>query len=269
MFSSSGGDGGEGLLARLQGFEYGMSFGLGRASLGEHSIASGIALYRRDALAAALGRHTLSVYAEDLENTILMLAAGERVRYDGRLVIETDGVTTWRHWFSQRVGWNYGLIKVYVERFGSIRQLARRRFALAYQYLIYTGVFVLLMHPLRIVCAGLLMLGLANGIDSLFALDWIADVPLTEPIYFLDAYCKYLVLALIALVAAVPAGERLRYLPVVPVYFFYALTQAVPNGLGFANWFALRLTGRRVWRDHYQDDESLRRSVVAFNTEGP
>lgn len=254
---------GEGLLARLQSLEYCLSFELGRASLAEHSITSGIALYRRSALEAALRRHSLSVYAEDLENAVMLLAAGERVHYDGRLVIETEGVANWRHWFSQRVGWYYGLIKVYIERLPAIRQAARHSLVLAYQYFVYFGVLMLLLHPLRVVSTLLLALALANGVDSLLGIDWIPDGPLSEPLYFLDAYAKYLVLAGVAVIVAVPSGERVRCLSIVPLYFFYALAQVLPITLGFLNWFALRIAGRRLYRDHYEDDASLRRARLA------
>ena len=43
------------------------------------------------------------------------------------------------------------------------------------------------------------------------------------------------------------------------MYFFYALMQILPNTVGYANWLSLRLWGRRVFADHYQDEESLRR----------
>ena len=52
----------------------------------------------------ALSEHSLSVYAEDLENAMILLAAGERIYYDGRLVVSTEGPGSLQRWFSQRVG---------------------------------------------------------------------------------------------------------------------------------------------------------------------
>jgi hypothetical protein len=34
-------------------------------------------------------------------------------------------------------------------------------------------------------------------------------------------------------------------------YLCYAITHIVPMTVGFANYFALRLFGRRVYQDHY------------------
>src|SRR5919198_1979167 len=61
-----------GVLSRFQQLEYCLCFALGRKALGDASTTSGIALYRRDALQRALERKSLSVYAEDLENSLLL-----------------------------------------------------------------------------------------------------------------------------------------------------------------------------------------------------
>ena len=247
----------DGLLARFQALEYAMSFSLGRQSLGDCSLTSGIALYRRSALAYALKEHSLSVYAEDLENSVILLGRGERIYYDGRLVVNTEGKRSWRGWFSQRVGWSYGLIKVYLGRLGEIRRIARRRFSAGYQFLIYMGGISLLLQPLRLVASVLLAASFARGVDSLLGLGWIPEWQITDPVYFVAALVKYTLLTLIALGTAVPRGERLYVLPMVPLYFFYALAQILPTSVGYANWFTLGCWGRRLVRDHYQDEESL------------
>ncbi|MGH8760125.1 MAG: glycosyltransferase, partial [Burkholderiales bacterium] len=147
-----------GFLARLQAFEYCLSFSLGRWSLADYCVNSGVALYRRAALASALEGHTLSVYAEDLETSLLLLGAGERGYYDGRLVMETVGKRRWRDWFSQRVGWYYGLIKVYIEGFDDVLRISRRRLSAGYHFLLYTGVFALVLHPFKLVSLVLVLL---------------------------------------------------------------------------------------------------------------
>jgi cellulose synthase/poly-beta-1,6-N-acetylglucosamine synthase-like glycosyltransferase len=253
----------DGWLARLQEFEYAASFALGRRSLADHTITSGVALYRRDALADVLDHHSLSVYAEDLENAIILLAAGERVYYDERLVLETEGKRTWREWFSQRVGWSYGLLKVYTERVDELWRGSAQSIALRYQYVVYMGLFAFPIHPLRLLTVGLLSLSTLNGLDSLLGLDLVPDVPATEPAFFLYAYVKYTALALAtSMFAAASWREWLRLVPVVPVYFFYALIHTVPVTVGYLNWCSLRLRGARLYRDHYQDDVSLRTERV-------
>lgn len=248
----------DGLLARFQSLEYCM-VSLGRRSLADHSTTSGVALYRRQALESVLKQHSLSVYAEDLENTVILLGGGDRVYYDGRLVVETEGKSQWRHWFSQRVGWFYGLIKVYFEHFPDIRRAGGRGFMAAYQYLVYMGIVCLLLHPLKLVGLALLLLSLANGLDGLLGLDIVPDSSVTHPVYFLAACAKYLLLCLVAFCTVVPRRERLYVLPVVPLYFFYALAHLLPVSVGYANWFALKIRRRRLFRDHYQDDEALLR----------
>src|SRR5262249_33165177 len=53
----------DGFLARFQSFEYALSFRVGRESLANFSITSGISIYQRSALASVLEEHSLSVYA--------------------------------------------------------------------------------------------------------------------------------------------------------------------------------------------------------------
>jgi cellulose synthase/poly-beta-1,6-N-acetylglucosamine synthase-like glycosyltransferase len=247
-----------GWLARLQAFEYAMTCSLGRRSLADRSITSGVAIYRRDALATALDRHSLSVYAEDLRNALILLGQGEAIYYDGRLVVQTGGKRSWRAWFSQRVGWFYGLLRVYAEHLGDVRRSAHGGFFF-YQFVVYMGLFTVLLHPFRLLGLGLLALSTINGIDFLLGLDWVPDTAASMPTLFLFAYLKYTAVALVAW-ALVPAGPRewLRLLPAVPVYFFYALLLILPATTGYLNWLCLSLGGGRIYRDHYESEESLR-----------
>jgi cellulose synthase/poly-beta-1,6-N-acetylglucosamine synthase-like glycosyltransferase len=252
----------EGLLGLLQGLEYSLAFGLGRKSLRDLSITSGIAIYRRDALERVLERHTLSVYAEDLENALLLLGEGERIYYDGRLIVETAGKHTLKDWFSQRVGWYYGLLKVYTEKFPDVERCARSGFFFNYQFLVSLGGFSLLLHPFKILTLALLVASAVGGLSGLFGLDAVARGMAAEPAYFLFAYLQYTGLALLALFVAAERGSRLRLLPAVPLYFFYSIFQIVPITVGYLNWLSLRVLGRRVYGDHFQDEISLQRDLA-------
>ena len=98
------------------------------------------------------------MYAEDLENALILLSQGERIYYDGRLVVSTEGPGTLRRWFSQRVGWYYGLIKVYTERFGEIWRISKRTPFAMYHFIVYLGGLSLVLHLVKIVSALLLLL---------------------------------------------------------------------------------------------------------------
>lgn len=248
---------GDGLLGRLQEFEYSLSLLVGRKSLADFSINSGVAIYRRTALESAGRRHSLSVYAEDLEHSLLLLGDGEAIYFDDRLVVETAGKRTWRDLFVQRVGWSFGHLKVYVERFASIRLVARRQLMAAYQYLLYLGLFGLLLHPLRL--AALLVIGASflNGLDALLGFRAVPDGRPTNPWIFISSYSQCVVFAGLALLVAFPPRERGRLLAAVPLYFFYAAFLIVPMTVGFLNWFAVRWWRRRLIQDHYQDEASL------------
>ncbi len=243
----------DGFLARFQAFEYALAFRVGRESLADFSITSGVSFYRRSALARALSEHSLSVYAEDFENAVILLSHGERIYYDGRLVVSTEGPGTMQRWFSQRVGWYHGLVKVYIERFSEVLRISRRSPFAAYHYLVYIGGLSLAIHLIKIVSAMLLLLSFLGGLDALLLDDFVPQGTLGNPEYFTAAIGSYLALGVIALFTCVPKAERAYTAPIVPLYLCYALTHIVPMTVGFGNFFALRLFRRRIYQDHYEN----------------
>ena len=255
----------DGFLARFQAFEYALAFRVGRESLADFSITSGVSFYRRSALRRALAKHSLSVYAEDFENALILLSEGERIYYDGRLVVSTEGPGSLQRWFSQRVGWYHGLLKVYTERFAEVRRISRRSPFAAYHYIVYVGGLSLVMHLVKLLSAALLLLSFLSGLDGLLVQDIVPHGRLTNPEYFTAALGSYLALGVIALFTSVPKAERAYTAPIVPLYLCYAIVHIAPMTVGFANFFALKLFHRRVYQDHYESpgDPKLPRSVGA------
>ena len=253
----------DGFLARFQAFEYALAFRVGRESLADYSITSGVSIYRRDALWRALHAHSLSVYAEDFENAVVLLSQGERIYYDGRLVVSTEGPGTLRRWFSQRVGWYHGLLKVYTERLGAIWRVSRRTPFAWYHFVFYMGGLSLILHLVKIISALLLLISLVGGFDDLFLAHLLPRNALTSPAYFIGAVGSYLCLGVIALFTVVPRAERAYIAPIVPLYLLYALTHLIPMTVGFANYVALQLWGRRIYRDHYEPTPGAAGSVAA------
>jgi cellulose synthase/poly-beta-1,6-N-acetylglucosamine synthase-like glycosyltransferase len=250
---------GEGFLGRFQQLEYWLSFTLGRYSLFDRCVTSGIALYRSDALTHVL-RYSTSVYAEDLKSAFLLLAQNERIYYDGRLVVETAGKNTWPSWFSQRVGWHFGLLKVYAESWPGLLAWSRSRVFFLYHFVFYIGICGILLQPIRILAFCLVTASLIGGVDQILGLHLVPGGPLTDPSYFLVAYLQGTMQVTIALAATFERAKRpllTRVLVVLPTYFFYSLAHAIPVTLGYLNWFTLRLFGRRVYRDHFDDDATL------------
>jgi len=242
----------DGFLARFQAFEYALAFRIGRESLADYSITSGVSCYRRNALERALDEHSLSVYAEDLENALILLSHGERIYYDGRLVVSTEGPGTVPRWFSQRVGWYYGLLKVYIERFGKVWRIAKRTPFSMYHFVVYLGGLSVALHLLKIVSASLLVLSFVSGFDNLFLANIFPRNSLINPTYFIAAIGSYLALGVFALFTVVPKAERAYIAPIVPLYLFYAITHIAPMTVGYANWVTMKLFGRRIYRDHYE-----------------
>lgn len=242
----------DGFLARFQAFEYALAFRIGRESLADYSITCGVSCYRREALERALAEHSLSVYAEDLENGLLILSHGERIYYDGRLVVSTEGPGNVRRWFSQRVGWYYGLIKVYSERIGKIWRISKRTPFAMYHFTVYMGGLTLILHPLKIVSTLLLLLSFASGFDNLFVANLLPHNTFINPAYFMAAIGSYLALGVFMLFTVVPKAERAYIAPIVPLYLFYAITHIAPMTVGYANWITKKLFGRRLYHDHYE-----------------
>ncbi len=247
----------DGLLSDFQAFEFCMSQLLGRKSLSDFSVNSGISIYRREELEWLLERHSLSVYAEDLENSVILLGAGRRIYFDDRLIVETEGKQSLSGLFSQRVGWAFGHIRVFSERFSDIRRIASREPMAAYQFLLYLGVVGMFVAPFRALAGGAVFLSLLNTVDEFFLWGVVPDVAITAPALFLSVYLQYLLLSLVVLLVAVPRGERRRYVRVFPLFFFYSVFLIAPTLIGFGNWITMRLMGRRVFQDHYQDEEGL------------
>jgi cellulose synthase/poly-beta-1,6-N-acetylglucosamine synthase-like glycosyltransferase len=250
----------DGFLARFQAFEYALAFRVGRESLADFGVTSGVSFYRRNALERALGEHSLSVYAEDFENAIILLSQGERIYYDGRLVVSTEGPGSMSRWFSQRVGWHYGLIKVYTERFGKVLRVASRSPFAAYHYLFYVGGLTLAIHLVKMVSAGLLCLSLISGLDAIMVGDLAPLGTYANPEYFTAAISSYLALGVIFLFTRVPREERAYIAPIVPLYLCYALVHILPMSVGYANFFALKLFRRRLYQDHYESAASINSS---------
>jgi cellulose synthase/poly-beta-1,6-N-acetylglucosamine synthase-like glycosyltransferase len=241
----------DGWLARFQSFEYALAFCAGRMSLADFGVTSGCSIYRRSALTRVLSEHSLSVYAEDLENAVILLSHGERIYYDGRLVVGTEGPGTLAHWFSQRVGWYHGLVKVYIERFSEVLRISRRSPFAAYHYLIYTGGMGLAIHPIKVVSVAVLALSLLSGLNALL-FDVVIPRQFINPEYFAVAMGSYLGLGVIALFTSVPKTDRAYAAPIIPLYLFYEIVHVIPMTVGFANYFALRFLRRRIYQDHYE-----------------
>jgi cellulose synthase/poly-beta-1,6-N-acetylglucosamine synthase-like glycosyltransferase len=242
----------DGFLARFQAFEYALAFRVGRASLADYSITSGVSIYRRDALLRALDAHSHSVYAEDLENALILLSLGERIYHDGRLVVSTEGPGSVRRWFSQRVGWYHGLLKVYSERFAEIWSISKRSPFAFYHFIVYLGGLSLALHVVKAVSAVLLLVSFVSGFDALFVTGRFNHSAITNPANFVAAIGSYLALGVVALFVIVPRSERGYIAPIVPLYLFYAIAHIVPMSVGFANWIALQVFGRRLYHDHYE-----------------
>ena len=202
----------------------------------------------------------MSVYAEDFENALILLSRGEAIYYDGRLVVSTEGPGKLTRWFSQRVGWYHGLLRVYWTRFSEVWKVSRRSPFAFYHFIVYVGVLSLGLHLAKMISAVVLLISLFSGFDLLLVSHVFPRSSLFDPGYFVSAIGSYLALGVVALFTVVPRTERAYAAPIVPLYLFYALVHIAPMTIGFVNWVTLQFLGRRVYRDHYESEENLRAS---------
>jgi hypothetical protein len=238
-------------LQECQALEYELACGLGRRSLRDLCCNSGVSAYRRSALEQALSRHSLSIYAEDLENSLLLLAAGERIYYDDRLVVTTLGKPTWRSHFSQRVGWAFGCGKLFLERLPLFLSIARRDPLATYQYILYLLVNGIVLLPLKLVATCVLLMSFCRALDEVLLTNCIPGRPWDEPLLFALWYGKSTLVLLVALLVAVPRGESARHLATLPFYGVYSLLQCIPTTVGYLNVLTWKFLGRRLYEDHY------------------
>jgi hypothetical protein len=245
-----------GWLSECQALEYELSCGIGRKSLRDLACNSGVSVYRRSALEDALSRHSLSIYAEDFENSVLLLASGERIYYDDRLTIGTTPKTTWRGLFSQRVGWSFGCAKVFTERLPELLAIARRSPLGAYQYLCYLGINGIVLLPLKLISIAILTTSFLRALDDLLLLHLVPAHRWNEPLLFALWYVKTLLVIACACWVAIPRGERARHLGTIPFYSFYALLQYVPITIGYLSFLTLKCLGVRLYQDHYEEAQT-------------
>lgn len=241
----------ENWLTRFQSLEYALSVGLGRRALGDQGVCSGVSIYKRVALERALRQHSLSVYAEDLENSLLLLASGETIRVDERITVETEGKATVKDLMSQRVGWAFGHIRVCFGAWPLVLKVGRTGPLAFYQYLIYMSVLGILFQPFRLLGAGLILASFLTGLDTLMGWGLMPGAVAADPMIFAVLYAKYTLIVLFAMGTAVRSGERLRHVGAALLYMPYQLAMTIPTTLGFLNWLSLRWLGKRVANDHF------------------
>ncbi len=158
-------------------------------------------------------------------------------------------------WFSQRVGWYHGLLRVVTTRFSEVWQVSRRSPFAFYHFILYVGVLSLGLHLAKMASAALLIISLFAGFDQLLASH--------SPGQFADE-SRLLHLGHRRLprhrrggtFTVVPKSERAYAAPIVPLYLFYAIAHILPMTIGFLNWLTLQAWGRRVYRDHHYESDA-------------
>jgi hypothetical protein len=117
---------------------------------------------------------------------------------------------------------------------------------------VYLGLLTVVLFPLKVASVLLLAAGLANGLDTLFALELIPDTGVTDPRYFAATYATYTLLAGVLFACARPSVRFATAATAIVFFPLYAAAHTVAMAVGYLNWLSFCLIGRRVYRDHYQ-----------------
>lgn len=246
----------DGPLVSFQLLECELVFALGRKGMSPYCITTGVSIYDRAALQATLDEHSLSVYAEDLENSLILLDRGFDVHFDEGLVVETEGKHHLPAWFSQRVGWSFGLLRVCVTRWREILKIARRSPWAFYNLAIYMGLMTVVLFPVKMAGIVVLAASLANTLDALLGTGLVPDNAWTDPAYFSATYATYTLLAACMAAYMRPPARPMTLVLAVSFYLFYAAANVLAMCLGYLNWLSLHTIGRRVYKDHYTDADA-------------
>ena len=166
----------DGFLARFQAFEYALAFRVGRASLAglQHHLGR-CRVYRRDALVLrAAGALAVGVCRGFRERGDPARAHGERIYYDGRLVVSTEGPGH-RCSAGSRSGsaGTTGCSRSTPSASGKIWRISRRTPFAMYHFILYIGVLSLGLHLVKMLSAVLLVASFARGLDRLLLDDWV------------------------------------------------------------------------------------------------
>jgi len=241
------------LLEYLQNFEYKISMGLAKKSLEDFCAVSGaFAFFKRDYLQRILEGHSESIYGEDYETSLRILAGGGRIYYDGRLTVMTKQRNTIWSLSRQRMGWDLASMKInYFVLSKFLKKMPKKVFYI-YQYIIYNTLFLILLHPIRIVSILFLSFSFLNLIDNVTRLNAIPNYFFNNPAFFLSYYLFHIVLVY-ALLFMVERRRRDRYLFILPIFPFYVLyINLVPRTLGFLNFFSILFFKKKVVEDGYK-----------------
>lgn len=240
------------LLEYLQNFEYKISTGLAKKSLQDFCAVSGaFAFFKRDYLQRILEGHSESIYGEDYETSLRILAGGGRIYYDGRLTVMTKQRNTLWSLSQQRMGWDLSLIKIHYFFFSGLKKIPKKLFSV-YQYIIYNTIFLILFHPIRVLSILFLLFAFLNLIDNTTRLNMIPNYFFNNPVFFLSYYLFHLVL-IYALLLIVERRRRDRYITILPIFPFYVLyINLVPRTLGFLNFFSMLFFKKKIIEDGYK-----------------
>lgn len=246
---------GNSFLERLQNFEYKISMGLARKSLNRFCLVSGaFAFFKRTTLQRVLQEHSKSVYGEDYETSLRILAGGGKIYYDGRITVLTQQRTTLWELTKQRMAWDFSLLKIHAQNPKKLFSLPKKFYPI-YQFFVYNTLLAILLHPLRILSIGVLGVSLLNIPDTFLRTQFIPDTMITQPMFFVYYYIFHLAITCVWLFS-IERRRRDRYVNVVFMFPFYALyINLIPRTLGFLNYLTLRGTGRKLVDDGYKYTE--------------
>jgi cellulose synthase/poly-beta-1,6-N-acetylglucosamine synthase-like glycosyltransferase len=235
-------------IAMCQAIEYEFSMYCGREVPHNYVIISGACgIFNRGALQKALSESSRSVYAEDLETTLMIISDGWRTYYDTRVLVRTEVPYTLKRYTLQRIGWSFGLARATFVSMWKVRKCKDSFFR--YQFYVYNLGITLLFHPFRVAAVFILALSIFAFIfgplsPAIARYQWLS---MYEMLFIVGFYMFFAVEGYFGSLTLKRSDWPTIFL--YPFYTFYQML--LPITLGYLNYITWTVAGRKIIKDPF------------------
>lgn len=243
-----------GFYELCQNMEYEDSMAFGKIVPHNYIFTSGGgALYKKQPLEDSLKLSSKSIYAEDLETSLIIVSDKLRTYFDDRVVIRTEVPTTIKKLTLQKMGWYFGLAKV---TFSFIRKaLSNKDLFLLYHFYIYNLIINIILHPLRVIAIFIYVI----SVIALVLEPWgssVAQYQLIPTISIISITLFYLLLSLETFLWSPDLRRRdILAIFIFPIYKVYL--NIVPITLAYINYILWKLFKVKLVNDHYEKSKAI------------
>jgi cellulose synthase/poly-beta-1,6-N-acetylglucosamine synthase-like glycosyltransferase/predicted regulator of Ras-like GTPase activity (Roadblock/LC7/MglB family) len=242
------------VLWRCQYVEYSDSMSFGKTAQHDSIFLSGAAaIFDKEVLKQHLLMSSRSVYAEDLEISMLILISDLRTYFDKRVIFSTDVPLTLQRITLQRIGWHFGMLRVAIPYI--LKARSKKDTLFYYNFYFYILIINILIHPLKV-------LAIFSYVISLFAflLGFIFPELLQYQFMSLSS------IILISLFYIILSADSLIWSPDfsyrdIGTILYFALYKGylnlLPITIGYLNYFLYFFFEKKLVNDPYEKTDTI------------